>query len=119
MENSFSAKASQDTNVNVTDWVACYNPNDNAIVLSCTVTASNSEEGISGVGLILNSGEGLTLATCYNGMSSPSPTVYPSINLKPGNLNVGSDILAVAQGECNGKHFFFEERLTVSQCQTA
>ena len=116
MQNS---SAPQKSNVNVTDWVACYNHNDNVIVLSCTLTASDSEGGISGVGLIINTSDGMTLATSYSAMSSSSQTVYPSMNLTPGEVNVGSNILAVAQGECNGQHFFFEERLTISQCQTA
>ena len=117
MENdSTTVKATSGEDVRVTDWVACFNSNDNTIVLSCTLTAREDSAGISGVGVILNTGAGATVASSYCVMSSASKSVSPALNVAHGRLNVGDDVLAVAQGECNGKHFFFEQRLTISNC---
>ena len=102
--------------VTVSDWNACFNSNDNTIVVSCTITTTDSSATISGVGLILNDGRGNTLASFYSGLSPGSQTVYPALNLPPGNLSVGDSVSAVAQGECGGHHFFFEHELTIGHC---
>ena len=102
--------------VKVSEWAACLNTNDNNIVLSCTVTASDESANITGVGLILNTGEGTTLCTCYTTLTSGSASAYPSLNMPAGDLAVGSTVNAVVQGECDGNHFFFEEDLTVTKC---
>ena len=102
--------------VKVSEWVACLNINDNNIVLSCTVTTSDESASITGVGLILNTGAGITLCTCYTTLTSGSASANPSINMPAGDLAEGSTVNAVAQGECDGKHFFFEEELTITRC---
>src|SRR5688572_12662317 len=102
--------------VTVSDWTACYNSGDNIIALSCTVTTSDSSATISGVGLILNTGAGATLASFYTVSSSGSETVNPSLNLPPGGLKVGATVAGVVSGECQGQHFFFEEELTITDC---
>jgi hypothetical protein len=100
----------------VSDWVACHNSTDNIIVLSCTISTTDSRNGITGIGLILNDSAGHTLASIYTEMSDGSANVSPSLNLAPGELSVGDSILAVAQGECEGQHFFFEQELTIVNC---
>ena len=102
--------------VKVSEWVACFNTNDDNIVLSCTVTTSDESAGITGVGLILNTRAGTTLATSYTTLTTGSTSAYPSINLPAGDLTVGDTVSAVAQGECDGKHFFIEEELTITKC---
>ncbi|MEK6282448.1 MAG: hypothetical protein AABN95_18975 [Acidobacteriota bacterium] len=109
-------KPSRTEVVSVTDWVACHNSNDNFIVLSCTVTSADSSAGITGVGLILNTHDGTTLASFYTALSSGSEIAYPALNLTPGEVSVGDNVSAVAQGEWNGQHFFFEQDLTISNC---
>ena len=102
--------------VKVSEWVACFNTNDDNIVLSCTVTTSDESASITGVGLILNTGAGKILATSYTTLTSGSASAYPSINLPSGDLGLGETVNAVAQGECDGQHFFFEEELTITKC---
>lgn len=103
--------------VTVSDCVACLNSGDNVIVLSCTINTVDSSDGITGVGLVLNSSAGEELASIYVDMSSGSKSASPAINLPVGKLNEGDGVLAAAQGECNGQHFFFEQNLTVGKCQ--
>jgi hypothetical protein len=102
--------------VTVGDWNACYNGNDNVIVASCTVTSADQAASITGVGLIVNDVNGHTLASFYTSSSSGSQSVYPAFNLPPGHIAVGDTIAVVVQGECDGKHFFVEQDLTVSHC---
>ena len=102
--------------VTVSDWSACYNISDNLLVVSCTVSSAGASHLITGVGLLVNNAEGATLASFYNGMSSGSEQVYPAFNLEPGHLHVGDAVWAVAQGECEGQHFFVEQELTIGNC---
>ena len=102
--------------VKVTDWTACYNRGDNIIVLSCTVATSDASATISGVGLLLNTSNGATLASFYTGLSGGSETVSPALNLPPGGLRIGDTVWGVVSGECQGQHYFFEEELTISTC---
>jgi hypothetical protein len=102
--------------VTVSDWVACINANDDIIVVSCTISTVDSSAGITGVGLILNTSKGVTLVSTYVGLSTGSNSVSPSINLPLGEFAPGDSVAAVAQGECDGKHFFFEQDLSVGNC---
>jgi hypothetical protein len=49
-------------------------------------------------------------------MSGSCKTASPWINLAAGKLGEGDRVSAVAQGECNGEHFFFEQELTIGNC---
>lgn len=100
--------------VTVTAWNACYNNGDDVVVLSCTVISSGSD--ISGVGLMLNDSEGLTLASTYTALSNNNESVTPALNLPPGDLKVGDNVFGVVSGEADGQHYFFEQELTIEKC---
>jgi hypothetical protein len=102
--------------VTVNNWTACYNSGDGAIALSCTVTAADGTATITGVGLILNTADGTTLASFYTGASQGSETVNPALNLPAGNLKVGQTVFGIVSGECQDSHYFFEEKLTITTC---
>jgi hypothetical protein len=108
--------ASSKEMVTVRDWQACYNKGDNVIALSCTVSTVSSDAAISGVGLMLNNSAGATLASTYTELSNGSASVTPSINLPPGSLAVGDTVVGVVSGEVQGQHYFFEQKLTISNC---
>ena len=111
-----AAKATGNELVTVTNWTACYNSGENIIALSCTVATADASATISGVGLILNTSDGATLASSYTESSGGSETVNPALNLPPGGLEVGVTVMGVVSGECEGQHYFFEEKLTISTC---
>lgn len=100
--------------VTITSWNACYNSGEGIISLSCTATAKGG--GISGIGLMLNNSAGETLASIYVELSEDCASVTPAINIQPGALKVGDRVSGVASGEAGGKHFFFQERLTIGNC---
>lgn len=102
--------------VTVSDWSACFNSGDGMLVLSCTVTANDSTPCIGGVGLILNTAGGVTLASIYTEWAGNVASATPAINVGPGSLAVGDSVEAVVSGEANGQHYFFEERLTIGNC---
>ena len=89
---------------------------DNIIVLSCTVATSDASATISGVGLMLNTSKGMTIASFYTESSGGSETVNPALNLPPGGLEVGNTVWGVVSGQCQGQHYFFEEELTITTC---
>jgi hypothetical protein len=102
--------------VTVTNWTACYNSGDDGIALSCTVTTADGGATISGVGLILNTADGTTIASFYTNSSGGSETVNPALNLPAGGLKVGDKVWGVVSGECHDKHYFLEEELTITKC---
>ena len=111
-----AANATGNELVKVTNWTACYNSADNIIALSCSVTTADSNPSISGVGLMLNTSKGATLASFYTGLSGGSETANPALNLPPGGLAVGDTVWGVVSGECDLRHYFFEEKLTITAC---
>ena len=111
-----AANATGNELVKVTNWTACYNSADNIIALSCSVTTVDSSASISGVGLMLNTSNGATLASFYTALSGGSETANPALNLPPGGLAVGDKVWGVVSGECDGQHYFFEEKLTITAC---
>ena len=111
-----AAKTSGNELVKVTNWTACYNSADNIIALSCTVATADASASISGVGLMLNTSNGATLASFYTGLSGGSETANPALNLPPGGLAVGDTVWGVVSGECDLRHYFFEEKLTITPC---
>jgi hypothetical protein len=100
----------------VTDWNACYNSGDAIISLSCTVTTNDSSAAISGVGLILNNSQGMTLASSYADLSNDCESVNPALNMPPGALKVGDTVWGVVSGEVRGQHYFFEQELVIGTC---
>jgi hypothetical protein len=111
-----NATAGDKSSVRVTAWNACYNSGDGVIALSCTVSVNNSDSGISGVGLMLNTSEGVTLASGYTDLSNNNESVTPALNLPPGDLKVGDAVWGVVSGEADGQHYFFEQELTIVNC---
>ena len=101
--------------VTVSQWNACYNSEENIISLSCKVTTVDSSATIEGVGLILNTSKGMTLASSYTEFAG-SQTVIPALNLPPNGLSAGDSVWGVVSGEVGGLHYFFEQKLTIGNC---
>ena len=102
--------------VNVSDWSACINSGDSMLVLSCKVTTTDSSATIGGVGLILNTADGTTLASIYTELSGGVESATPALNVLPGNLTEGSGIIAVVSGEVGDHHYFVEQHLSIGTC---
>ena len=102
--------------VTISAWDACYNSEENIIALSCTVTTNDSSATITGVGLILNTTGGETLASAYTELSGGVESTSPALNLPPGSLAVGDTVEGVVSGEVDGTHYFFEQQLTIGTC---
>ncbi len=102
--------------VNVSGWNACYNGGDDVIALSCTVTTNDASAAISGVGLLLNSSAGKTIASLYTEFSGGCESVTPALNVPPNGLGIGDTVSAVVTGQAQGKHFFFEQKLSIGTC---
>jgi hypothetical protein len=100
------------SNTNASGWSACLNNADGMVVVSCTITGN----GVSGVGLILNTSDGKTLASAYTELSGTCTSASPSLNLASGDLKEGDTVLVAADGEADGEHFFFEEKLSIGTC---
>jgi hypothetical protein len=102
--------------VTASDWNVCLNSGDGMLVLSCKVTANDSSAMIEGVGLILNTDDGTTVASIFTELSCGVESATPALNLSPGKLAQGDGIIAVVTGEAGDHHYFIEQRLTIGQC---
>jgi len=100
------------SNANVSGWSACFNTTEGTIVASCTITG----DGITGVGLIVNTGAGELVASCYTELAGGSSSASPSVNLVSKTVKEGDTLLLAASGEADGQHFFFEEKITIGTC---
>jgi len=100
------------SNTTVGGWSACFNASDDTIAVSCTITG----EAITAAGLIVNTGDGKTLASCYTEISGGCSSASPSLNLAPNGLKVGDTLLLAADGQADGQHFFVEEKVPIGTC---
>jgi len=105
-----------DGSVSISNWNACYDTNDGIFSLSCRITADEGQATISGVGLILNDGGGKTIASMYVELAEESSLASPALNVPGNGFSIGDPVIAAASGEAEGKHFFFEEKLTIEGC---
>ena len=105
-----------DASVSVSNWNACFNSNDNILTLSCRITAEEGKETMSAVGLILNDGDGKTIASMYVELAENNSLASPALNVPGDGLAVGGQVVAAVSGEADGQHFFFEQRLTIENC---
>jgi len=103
-------------NVTVSGWSACINELDGTLVVSCTVDTNGGKAGIPGVVLILNTAAGKTVATGYTGLSGGCSSASPSLNLIASDLSEGDSVMLAADGQADGEHFFFEEKVSVGKC---
>ena len=107
-----NANTEANPSIKVSQWLACYSKAEGIIALSCTATGGE----ISGVGLILNTQMGATLASIYVELSNDNESVTPALNIPAGNLKLGDKVSGVVSGVAGGKHFFFQKGLIIEEC---
>ncbi|HYY59717.1 MAG TPA: hypothetical protein VE842_20475 [Pyrinomonadaceae bacterium] len=100
--------------VSVTGWNACVHT-EGEIALYCTISPNDSNNPITGIGLLLNSG-GADYGSFYAD-TSVSGSSTPALNVPPGGLSVGSSVNGMVYGVLSGGEFFsLQASLTVTEC---
>ena len=110
---SGGAKSGNDL-VSVTGWNACLNT-EGKIALYCTISPNDSNNPITGIGLLLNSA-GTDYGSFYAN-ASVSDSATPALNVPSGGLGVGSSVNGIVYGVLSGEEFFsLQASLTVTEC---
>ena len=111
------AESSLASNVSVSDWGACYSPATGQLSQYATVTATNSGDVITGVGMITYTSNGSTMLCLQytNGLSNSwvATSVGTNLYTPPG----GSSVLCIVYGWTqNSGSFYVSNILPVGAC---
>ena len=110
LREQLAAKSANDMVV-VQDWQAVYGIN--GLTESCTVTAKDSGNTISSIGLLAYSSDRRTLYCSQYTDPTNSNTVLPAVSTGGFKLQAGGEVLGVVFGYIQGAEFFFEQTLTI------
>lgn len=114
LRSQLGAQASND--VSLSDWRICYSTETGQLSGFCTVIANDSDNPVTGVGIIMYSGDGQTMwALEYtNGFSSPM--VMPSVGTNLYNPAMGNQSLCIVYGTTVNGSYFFIDTLNIGAC---
>lgn len=104
------------SNVSVSDWEICYSSATGQLSEYCTVTANNSNDPITGVGLIAYTGNGATMLCLQysNGFSTDS--IATSIGTTLYTPSMGNSALCIVYGWTTSGSFYFPSTMTIGSC---
>ncbi len=114
LSEAFTGTTSSDVSVN--DWGVCYSANTGQLSEFCSVVANDSNDPITGIGMLAYSSNGSILyaAQYINGFESEA--VYPSVATNQYNPQDGNSILCIVYGWTTNSNFYFSQNITVASC---
>lgn len=114
LRTQLGAQASND--VSLSDWRICYSSVTGQLSGFCTVIANDSDNPVTGVGVIMYSADGITMyaLTYTNGFSSPM--VMPSTGTNLYNPSMGNQSLCIVYGTTTSGTYFFIDTLNIDAC---
>jgi hypothetical protein len=113
---SASAKASSG-NVSVQDWGACYNSGTGQLSEYCTVISNDSNNPITGIGMIAYSSDGSSMYCVQYTNDFSSPSIATSIGTTLYNPQDGNQVLCIVYGWTANASFYFTNTITIVPCQ--
>ena len=118
LQQSLGASASAAAAVaTIQDWGVCYDSGTGQLSEFCTVVATNPNNPITGVGMIVYTSNGSTmLAVQYtnNFTSDAVATSVGTVRYNPGSD--GNTVLCVVYGWATSGNFYFSQPMTVGSC---
>lgn len=115
LRQTFAATAA--SNVSVTDWGVCYNSGTGQLSEYCTVTASNPNDPITGIGMLAYSSNGSSLYCLQYTNDISSTSVATSVGTTLYNPQDGNEVLCVVYGWTQSAPFHFTDTITIVPCQ--
>jgi hypothetical protein len=113
LRQTFAAESTG--NVSVQDWGVCYSSGTGQLSQYCTVVANNSNDPITGVGMLAYTSDGSSLLCLQYSNGFSSPYVATSIGTTLYNPQQGNQMLCVVYGFSSS--FYFMKTLTIEPCQ--
>lgn len=103
--------------VNISDLGACYSSTTNQLSVYCTVTAANSGDNVTGVGLIAYRVNSSTMICLQYTNDFSSPSIMTSIGTNLYTTSMGNSILVIIYGYTAQAGFYYiSDTLSVGSC---
>lgn len=103
--------------VTISDWGTCYSSTTGQLSVYCTVTANNSGDNITGVGLIAYKVNSSTMICLQYTNDFASPSVMTSIGTNLYTTSMGNQILCIVYGTTQNSGFYYvTDTLSVGSC---
>jgi hypothetical protein len=104
-------------NVSVQDWGVCYNSGTGQLSQYCTVISNDSNNPITGLGMIAYSSDGSSMYCVQYTNDFSSTSIATSIGTTLYNPNDGNEVLCVVYGWTQNNSFYFSQTITTVACQ--
>jgi len=114
LRQAFAAESTAD--VSVQDWGVCFNSSTGQLSEYCTVVGNNSNDPITGLGMLAYTSDGSSLLCLQYSNGFNSPSVATSIGTTLYNPQQGNQILCVVYGSTSS-NFYFTDTLTIVPCE--
>jgi hypothetical protein len=116
IQNTFSA-AEASTVASIQDWGVCYDSGTGQLSEYCVVTATNSSNPITGVGMLAYSADGSKVYAVQYSNGFSSDMFATSIGTTMYTPADGNMALCVVYGWTNQGSFYFTQTMTIASCQ--
>lgn len=104
------------SNVSASDWGACYSTTTGQLSQYATVTSNNSNDPITGVGMIMYTSNGSTMLCLQYTNDFSSPSVGTSIGTTLYTPSMGNQVLCIIYGWTAQSNYYISQTLTVGAC---
>ena len=105
------------SSVTVQDWGVCYSSATGELSEYCTVISNDSNNPITGIGMIAYSSDGSKMYCVQYTNNISSPVVATSIGTTLYNPQDGNQVLCIVYGWTQNSSYYFTKSLTTVPCQ--
>jgi hypothetical protein len=114
LQTAFANASSND--VTIQDWGVCYSSATGQLSEFCTVMANNSDNPITGIGMIAYSPNGSQVYAVQYTNAISSPMVATSVGTTLFNPQDSNQVLCVVYGWTAQSSYFFTQTMNIGQC---
>lgn len=114
LSEAFSSTTSSD--VSIEDWGVCYSSNTGQLSEYCSVVANDSNDPITGIGMLAYSSNGSILYCAQYTNGFESQNIATSVGTNQFNPQDGNSILCIVYGWTANSSFYFSQTITIASC---
>lgn len=103
-------------NVSIEDWGVCYSSSTGQLSEYCSVIANDSNDPITGIGMLAYSSDGSILYCAQYTNGFESQNIAPSIGTNQFNPQDGNSLLCIVYGWTANSNFYFSQHITIVDC---
>lgn len=114
LKNMFSESTN---NVSIEDWGVCYSSSTGQLNEFCSVVANDQNDPVTGVGMLMYSGNGVTLYAAQYTNGFESAAIPTSVATNQYNPQDGTTALCIVYGWTQNASFYFSQVITIASCE--